>query len=318
MTIPSFRELGDLFSDQSTGLWERLGYVRESIKSRGVLGPVRFGEETITDLLMMDLYLQGSTLALFKQTSKPDEAVWGTDFELWLGSERLGYFRFAIQAKKLDLRTDRYASLTHGNINGPQIDLLERYAGRKRAAPLYCLYNHTDDADELDHWNCCTGPPNLKELGCSVTPSSNIRKAIEQWKGKNFKSIHRREGTLPWKCLVSCPMVWHPLLVKSGKETGTPIVRGTPLFDANSCYHETLPLAFRMRDQQAVVRRSERGGSLISIPLDADQDIDQAADAFGPEVRHDFRERYDPETGAPKAAAVIEVQGPDLRERRSL
>ena len=51
----------------------------------------------------------------------------------------------------------------------------------------------------------------------------------------------------------------------------------------------------------------------MSIPLDADQDIDQAADAFGPEVRRDFRERYDPETGSPKAAAVIEVQGPDLR-----
>ena len=81
----SFSELEDLFSNQSTVLWERLGYVRESIKSRGVLGPVRFGEETITDLLMMDFYLQGSTVALFKQTSKPNESMSGTDFELWLG-----------------------------------------------------------------------------------------------------------------------------------------------------------------------------------------------------------------------------------------
>lgn len=121
MSIRSFSELGELFSNQSTSLWERLGYVRESIKSRGVLGPVRFGEETITDLLMMDLFIQGSTVALFRQTSKPDEAMWGTDFELWLGSDRLGWFRFAIQAKKLDLRTDRYASLTQSNVNGPQI-----------------------------------------------------------------------------------------------------------------------------------------------------------------------------------------------------
>ena len=137
MSIRSFSEIGELFSNQSTGLWERLGYVRESIKSRGVLGPVRFGEETITDLLMMDLYVQGSTLALFSQTSKPDESMWGTDFELWLGSGRLGWFRFAIQAKKLDLRNDRYASLTQSNANGLQIDILERYAQRKRAAPLY-------------------------------------------------------------------------------------------------------------------------------------------------------------------------------------
>ena len=112
MARRTFSELGTLFANQSTSIWQRLGYVRESYTSRGVLGPVRFGEETITDLLMMDLYLQGSTLAHFQQTSKPDEAMWGTDFELWLGSEGKGWFRFAIQAKKLDLRTNRYSSLT--------------------------------------------------------------------------------------------------------------------------------------------------------------------------------------------------------------
>ena len=72
--------------------------------------------------------------------------MWGTDFELWLGSELLGWFRFAIQAKKLDLRTDKYASLAQRNVNGPQIDLLEQYARRKGAAALYCLYNQTDNA----------------------------------------------------------------------------------------------------------------------------------------------------------------------------
>ena len=83
--------------------------------------------------------------------------MWGTDFELWLGSNRKGWFRFAIQAKKLDLRTDRYSSLTQANSNGPQIELLEDYARLNRAAPLYCLYNHTDDADEFEHWHSSTG-----------------------------------------------------------------------------------------------------------------------------------------------------------------
>ena len=313
MPIRSFSELGELFSSQATGLWERLGYVRESIKSRGVLGPVRFGEETITDLLMMDLFVQGSTVALFRQTSKPDEAMWGTDFELWLGSDQLGWFRFAIQAKKLDLRTDRYASLTQSNSNGLQIELLEDYARLNRAAPLYCLYNHTDGADECDHWHCCTPPADLKELGCSVTPLSNITTAIGEQGGKNFDSIHKNKSTLPWKCLVSCPKVWYLLQIKSGNETGSPIIRETPLFDPDSCYHETLPMVLRVEDQPEVVRRSDRGGSLISIPLDAEQEIARASDSFGPETRTDFRERYDRETGAPKSAAVIEVQGPDLR-----
>ena len=308
-----FSELGTLFANQSTDLWERLGYVRESYKSRGVLGPVRFGEETITDLLMMDLYVQGSRLAHFQQTSKPDEALWGTGFELWLGSGRLGWFRFAIQAKKLDLKSDRYASLPQANANGLQIDLLEQYASLNRAAPLYCLYNHSENADEFDHWHCCTGPADLRELGCSVTPSSNIRTAIGQWKGKNFQSIHRRKSTLPWKCLVSCPKVWYLLQVMSGNERETPIIQETPLFDPGSCYHATLPIVLQGDYQTLVVRENERGGSLIAIPIDEEREIDRETDGFGPEARSDFRDRYRRETGVPKAAAVLEVQGPDLR-----
>ena len=310
MSIQSFIELRALFANQSKDIWERLGYVRDSFNSRGVLGPVRFGEETITDLLMMDLYVQGTTLAHFKQTSKPDESMWGTDFELWLGSVRRGWFRFAIQAKKLDLRTDRYASLTQSNSNGPQIDLLERYARLNRAAPLYCLYNHTDGVDEFEHWHCCTEPTDLKELGCTVTPSSNIRTAIDEWAGKNFKSIHRRKSTLPWKCLVSCPMVWYSLEVMSGSISEEPMLGVPPLFDPESCYHETVPLVLRGDRGAVVVRENERGGSLISIPVDADREIDHSIDRFDPAVRGEFRERYHLDAGVPKAAAVIEVQSP--------
>ena len=307
----SFSALGELFANQSTGLWECLGYVRESFRSRGVLGPVRFGEETITDLLMMDLYMQGSALAHFRQTSKPEESMWGTDFELWLGSEQLGWFRFAIQAKKLDLRNDRYSSLTQGNFNGKQIDLLEQYAQNNRAAPVYCLYNHTDDADEGEHWHCCTRPIDLRELGCTVTPSSNIRKAIDQWNGKNFKSIHSSKSSLPWKCLVSCPMVSCLLQVMSGNIFETPKFQSTPLFDPSSCYHETVPIVLRRDRGSAVSRENERGGILVSIPVNADQQIDDSPDRFEPAARAEFRERYDRNTGVPKAAAVIEVQGPD-------
>ena len=38
MPIRSFSELGALFLNQSTGLWERLSYVRESIKRKETFG----------------------------------------------------------------------------------------------------------------------------------------------------------------------------------------------------------------------------------------------------------------------------------------
>ena len=302
-----YTELKALFTKQSKGIWDRLGYVRDSYKSRGVLGPVRFGEETISDLLMMDLYIKGFTLAHFKQTSKPEESMWGTDFELWLGSRQLGWFRFAVQAKKLDLRTDRYGSLTQDNTNGSQIELLEDYALLNRAAPLYSLYNHTDCANGVDHWHCCTGPINLKELGCSVTPSSNIHIAIDKRGGKNFDSIHKQPSTLPWKCLVSCPKVWHLLEVSSGMSE-TPILDSMPLFDPSSCYHEAVPEVLRSARESDVVKQNERGGCLISIPVDADGVIDPPADTFEISARREFSERYSRDVGVPKAAAVIEVE----------
>ena len=312
MSIQTFIELGKLFANQSRDIWDRLGYVRDSQNSRGVLGPVRFGEETITDLLMMDLYVHGSRLAHFQQTSKPDEAMWGTDFELWLGSQTKGWFRFAIQAKKLDLRTDRYSSLTQTNANGPQIDLLKEYSRLNRAAPLYCLYNHTDAANDIDHWHCCTLPPDLKELGCSITPLANIGTAIDEWGGKNFYSVHEHKSTLPWKCLVSCPMVWNSLEVMAGSISDQLVPGVPPMFDPRSCYHESVPLVLRGDSGAVVVRENERGGSLISIQVDEERGIGSQAGRFGPAERGDFRERYHRDIGLPKAVALMEVQGPDL------
>ena len=313
MSIQTFSDLGGLFAKQSKDIWKRLSYVRESHNSRGVLGPVRFGEETITDLLLMDLYVHGSRLAHFQQTSKPDESIWGTDFELWLGSERKGWFRFAIQAKKLDLRTDRYSSFTQGNTNGPQIKLLEEYARLNRAAPLYCLYNHTDGANDVDHWHCCTGSVDLKELGCTVTPLSNIEVAIDEWGGKNFHSIHTNKSTLPWKCLVSCPMVWYSLEVMSGSTSDQPALDVPPLFNPESCYHESVPMALRGDSGAVVVRENERGGSLISIQVDEDREINGSVGRFERAALGDFRQRYSRDIGLPKASAIIEVEEPELR-----
>ena len=51
MSIFWFGELGTLFSNQSTALWERLGYAGESIKSSGVLGRGRCINQVENQLL---------------------------------------------------------------------------------------------------------------------------------------------------------------------------------------------------------------------------------------------------------------------------
>lgn len=308
MTTRNFPDLQTVFSNQSRDIWERLSYVKDSYRTRGPLGPVRFGEETITDIIMMDLYMKGSTLVHFTQTTKPDEAMWGTDFELWLGSDLLGWFRFAVQAKKLTLTDYRYSSLAQGNNNGDQIDLLEQYARFNRAAPLYCLYNFSEYADKYRHYHCGDGQHELKELGCTVTPSSNIRTAIKTRGAKNFNTIHSKTNTLPWRCLVSCPLVQQSLIELAAGITNAPVLDAFPLFDPRSCYHRVLPIALRGDGGGVNVRESGSGGALVSIRLDAERNVLVPGTEVDPPVRSDFRERYHPEAGVPKAAAVLAVE----------
>ena len=156
---------------------------------------------------MLDLNRQGLTSATFTQTPKHREATKGTDFECWLGSDHTGWLRLAVQAKKLNLRSERYANLKHKSKGGRQIDRLERYAASNEAIPLYCLYNYSDFVVPSKHWHCCQRPFQEEELGCTITPSTNIRKVIGLWGKKNFDYIHRYENTIPWRCLASCPMV---------------------------------------------------------------------------------------------------------------
>ena len=78
---------------------------------------IRFGEETITDTLMLELRRKGFTV--FKQTSLHDEAKYGTDFECWVGSDSTGWVGYAIQAKKLNFRTGTYQTLGHV-VKGPR------------------------------------------------------------------------------------------------------------------------------------------------------------------------------------------------------
>ena len=310
MTTRNFTDLRTVFSNQSRDIWQRLSYVKDSYRTRAHLGPVRFGEETITDLIMMDLYIRGATLVHFTQTAKPDEAMWGTDFELWLGSVALGWFRFAIQAKKLTLTNDRYSSLSQSNSNGDQIDLLEQFGRLNQAATLYCLYNFTEYAAEQQHYHCGDGQGELQELGCTVTPSSNIRMAIRTWGAKNFNTIHSKENTLPWRCLVSCPLVQQSLMAMAAGITDAPVFDAFSLFDPRSCYHRELPVAIGRDGGGVTVRESENGGALISIRLDDERDILAPVAQSDRSVRSEFRERYHPEGGVPKAAAVLAVEAP--------
>ena len=309
MTQQSLQNLGRRFETQSRFTWERLGYAYRSIMDPGQSAPLQFGEETITNVFMMDLYVQGSTVVLFEQTSKKKESRSGTDFELWVGSQRLGWFRFAVQAKKLNLRTGRYDDLNHKNTIGRQPKLLEQYAMSNLACPVYCLYNFTERVDRSDHWHCCDDTKNdLTELGCSMTTLSVIQQAINTHRGRNFRWIHRWKNTLPLRCLVACPKVQRSLEAKrEGAILSTMAFESSPLFNPDHCYHRTLPRGLS-DPGDAVIGENRHGGRLVSIRLDSEDRISPVLTRASREVIDDFNERYSAESGPPRAASVIDIE----------
>jgi hypothetical protein len=137
---------------------------------------------------------------LFEDT-RATESTKGCDFELWIGSTSSCWRRYAVQAKKIDFPSGRYASLAHKVGGTPQIDILDEYAKANLAFPIYCFYNNSAKPFS---WNCSL-PKHSEQLGCSVTPSSVVRAALSKRGGKDFESIHKSAATIPWRCLVRCP-----------------------------------------------------------------------------------------------------------------
>ena len=224
--------------------WDRLCDIKAFSQRPEPFNSVRLGETTITDLAMLDLCRQGLTRSIFLQTPQHMERFWGTDFEWWLGSRGTGWFRLAVQAKKLDMKQGRYVSLAHKPNGVPQINTLERYASQNRASALYCLYNYSAGVDGRRHWHCCQRTFRAEELGCSLARPSRIRQAIGRVGKRTFDFIHLSNSTLPWQCMATCPRLrdaFNEARKPSGVQREAQPVEPFPLIDLPSYYPELPP-----------------------------------------------------------------------------
>ena len=177
--------------------WRRLGQA-------DLLG-ARLGEETFTDLLVLDMLPHRSMNAFcIHHPTKPQESMIGADLLICIrypgGSGR----RLALQAKKL-YPTGRYDTLEHKDTSGTrQIDKLDRFARSWGAVPAYLLYNHIDPLPlYTPYWYCCRDP-DPEQLGCTLVPTWRIRQAIRARGGRTFPSIHAHEPNRPWRCVFDC------------------------------------------------------------------------------------------------------------------
>ena len=180
----------------SSDTWRRL--------ARAHLLGVRLGEETLTDLLVLEmLHFQKSNAFRIYHPTRREESWCGADLLVWI-RRRNGLSRFlAIQAKKI-YPNGHYKALNHHVSPGVrQIDLLDAFAHQYRALPLYLLYNHFDSRNPNSYWHCCKSF-DIEQLGCTLVPSWKIDRAIKRWGQRTFTAVHAKAPSRPWRCVFDC------------------------------------------------------------------------------------------------------------------
>ncbi|MEH1898431.1 MAG: DUF6615 family protein [Nostoc sp.] len=198
MNKNSIKHLPSIFEKAASDTWKRL-------KASSELG-VSQNETTITDIILLDLKIAQCPFLHILKTPQHLEHLQGTDWEWWIGANNVGWLRYAVQAKKIDLSSQRYDELGH-TINGKsQLEILQSYSYKNNALGRYCFYNYVKSIKPSKHWHCNL-PVDLTKLGCSIATLSTVVKAKNTRGYRNFNCIHSEVSTLPFRCLVACPMI---------------------------------------------------------------------------------------------------------------
>ena len=202
---------------------------------------VRLGEETLTDLLILDfMRFKPSHYKLF-QINKKEESRIGADLEIRLHAGENQAAVFAVQAKKL-YQSGRYERLNAKvkSSGSSQIDILDMYSESIGALPLYLLYNYVDQRDMQPYWHCCQCLDE-RQLGCTLVPSWTIRQAISKHGCRNFDWIHTSCNALPWRCLFDCPQLRDHQSLPPARRRLSMFREPSPLSDDLSIIKTTLP-----------------------------------------------------------------------------
>jgi hypothetical protein len=159
-------------------------------------------EETFTDVNLLELKDRHPREVITQVFNKPKEGINGADWEWWLtdaaGSQWLG---LRVQAKVLDLRTNKFEHLHYRNGRAYQASKLQNTCGRLGLVPLYCLYMQSDKDNQLP--DRCGSFAHAKEsFGCSLVSLAVVNKLRRA--GSRRGLIDLAPACVPWHCLVCC------------------------------------------------------------------------------------------------------------------
>ncbi|MGH9427900.1 MAG: DUF6615 family protein [Terriglobia bacterium] len=191
--------LCDTFRNQAFWSWDSLRRARSA--------STQLGEESLTDFNLLEIRTRHPNEVITKTFTKPKEAGTGADWEWWFTGSSRRWLGFRIQAKVLDLRSDKFEHLHYKPSPGQlssgqyQADLLCQRAqsALPKRIPLYCLYAQWRHQNPGPPWTCGSFPFAEESFGCSLVDAYEIAR------------LRPRKGLgdlvplmTPWHCLVCC------------------------------------------------------------------------------------------------------------------
>lgn len=186
----------------SKATWERVMI--------GDFAGLKFREDSITDELLFTLMRKHPQLAV-RRLNQNEEKKAGADWEWWIGSQRLGWFRLKIQAKRV--HGTKYKELDHrGDVEvGHEFQYQTLIAGCQEEStyPFHVFFNGWPpnrfvESFRSDHERRC-GPLDQELWGCAVMSSHcvmdlHLGSRGAQWSQRS--SVPRyMPASLPWSRL---------------------------------------------------------------------------------------------------------------------
>lgn len=189
--------LCDAFRTRSRSAWRLI--------KRGQSAGVRAAEETITNLILIELSHLKRPALFVRAFSKVKEAASGADWEMWLGGGLGTWLGLRIQAKAVDLGSSAFPHLHYKTKGAPlfQSDTLIRRAltASPPRLPAYVLYASAPRG-VLTGWPCGSFQRDSRLFGCSLVSAFQVTALRAAGSKRSLSDLtpHMR----PWHCLVCC------------------------------------------------------------------------------------------------------------------
>lgn len=158
-------------------------------------------EDAITPRLLRSIQLRHSDRVALYAFPPDEEGSWsGADWDWWFGRDGQ-WFGLRVQAKKLSIPADTYATLREfagdRERGVRQVELLLSSSAREGMAPLYCFYNFREPFEHFCLDCVAEDPP--EQFGCTLAGAPVIADLLQS---PNTKFSRLAPHTHTWRRLV--------------------------------------------------------------------------------------------------------------------